>query len=66
MPGAPPVEVIMRFKERNPQGKVLVCSGNIRSEALLTYINQASIPVLTKPFMQDEFYRALGNLDVSV
>ncbi len=66
MPGPPPVDVIARFKELNPTGKVLVCSGNIRSEVLLAYIQDESIPVLTKPFTREEFYQALGDLNVSL
>lgn len=66
MPGAAPVDVIRRFVDCNPKGKILVCSGNVRSEALLDYIKANALPVLTKPFGTDGFYRALSNLNVSV
>ena len=66
MPGAAPVDVIRRFRECNPQGRILVCSGNVRSEALLEYINSNALPVLTKPFGTEDFYQALSNLNVPV
>ncbi len=66
MPGAAPADVIRRFADCNPEGNIPVCSGNVRSEGLFDYIKAKALPLLTKPFGTDEFYRALSNVNVSV
>ena len=60
MPGTPTLEVIQSFKKKQPSGKVLVCSGNIRSRDLLEYIQEHCIQVLTKPFSQNELLEAIS------
>ncbi len=62
MPGASPIDVIRKFRATQPDGNVLICTGDIRDPGLLDYAAAEQIPILIKPFSRDELYSHIGTL----
>lgn len=64
MPDLDGVELHRRIEQTYPElaRRVVFMSGGVFEERIRSYIKQAELPVLDKPFRQDEFERVVANL----
>ncbi|MEY2930897.1 MAG: hypothetical protein RL033_1646 [Pseudomonadota bacterium] len=62
MPGGGTRELIDRYLARQPEGKVIVCSGYVKEELLRRQIDAGSLAYLAKPFLPSELIDRIHGL----
>lgn len=61
MPGRPSFEVIVKYRELNPAGTVIVCSGHLKDEVLLDVVSLNGVDLLPKPFRPAELLEKVAD-----
>jgi CheY-like chemotaxis protein len=62
MPGGGTRELVDRYLARQPEGKVIVCSGYVKEELLRRQIDAGSLAYLAKPFLPAELIERILTL----